>query len=388
MGDLSKILINLVASNSGGGLQNSLSLLDQFPQHQEFFRSAYVVCKKGGSIHQACKRIGIKYYTIKPGYLARIWFELIGGFFLAYKNNTRVIFTLFGNAPIVSPNIYKVSGIAFSNILQPEIPFWDFLPPLQQHLKATKDFLRIWSARRSDEIILETDYLADRARKGIFKDKILHVVKMEPSSLVLQSMEPSSVFIKKDYGRLLVLSGPHPNKRIEAMAPIMACLNKLRSDFGLPVAHLSVTINPEHPYSRKVLESFRREGVEKCLSLIGPVSQERVGELLRTVDGIVNIARLESFSNNWVEAWAAGIPLITTDSDWARASCGDAAIYVNPSNPQQSAELIFKSLASVEDAAKLIFAGRNILRELTQIKKIDAYYSVISSALARLDQCP
>jgi len=376
------ILINFVPVKSGGGLQNALSFLDQLPSNGEFFTSSVVVCENQ-HLYESCKRIGIKGYKIKPGFLWRLWFELFYGYVIAKSNKTEIIFTLFGNGPLWSPKYYKISGFAFSNILQPEVPFWDYLPLQYKYLNVLKDRLRLWAIRRSDEIILETEYLYERAKSGPFKDRKLHVVKMEPSSLVSKDFLSGTKQERSDYFRFLVLSGPQPNKRIEMLAPIFSRLKYLRTNVGLRIPCLLVSLNRRDHYSQKIANAFCQANASDCLSFIGPIPQEKISSLLNEVDCMVNIARLESFSNNWVEAWSANIPLVATDADWARASCGNAAIYINPEKPEESADTIFNALTSVDVVKQHVDAGKYQLSVLGEVKKIDAYYSILNDRLLR-----
>lgn len=380
---IKKILINLIPPSAGGGLQNALSFIIQLSDISELNKSSIIVCRDKSDIHVTCKRLGLTYHTIKPGFWGRVWYELLGGFIIAKHFKVKIIFSLFGNPPIISPGFYKISGFALSNLLHPEINFWGNLSPIKKLIKKTKDIFRLWASRRSNEIIFETDYLAERARKGKFQDRIIHVVHMEPSALILTD---NNNYYPTPYSKtrmnLLVLSGPHPNKRILKLAPIIANLEKLRKEAELSPPTLTVTVPVNHPHSIEIKNEFNKAGVSHLLHLIGSVPQADVVNLLKSVDGIINIAQLESFSNNWVEAWSMGLPLISTDADWARASCGEAAIYIDPLNPQTAAQYIFDAYSNTQNLERLKNAGFAQLQQMSkQGKKIDAYWKILKSAL-------
>jgi len=63
---------------------------------------------------------------------------------------------------------------------------------------------------------------------------------------------------------------------------------------------------------------------------LGPIPQSAVGWLLPRVDGVIVPTLLESFSASYLEAMQHGKPILTSDLDFARCVCGDAASYFDP----------------------------------------------------------
>lgn len=348
--------------------------------HSELKSRSLVVCNRGSPVEEVCRVAGVRHQAISSTVIGRLIFETGGGARMARRAGIETIFTLFGNAPLVSTGLYRISGFAFSNILMPEVDFWQDLPPTKRLIKRLKDRLRIWLARRSHEIIVETDFLAKRARQGLFRDRIVHVVKMEPSAAVLELLAATSADRPPGGMRLLALTSPHPNKQLANMAPIMKRLKELRAANGDSPPEFLISFDSEHPQARDISAAFEASAADPP-RFIGAVDPREVATLLREVDAIVNIARLESFSNNWVEAWAAGIPLISADADWARSSCGDAAIYINPDDPDAAARRIANVFSEPDCIALLRNAGLRKLSELSANgTKNNQYYRIICEA--------
>lgn len=374
------ILINLVPVSTGGGLQNSLSFLLQLSKMQ-VQQKFCVICVRDGAIDKFCKMHKIDHDCIKPGKLSRAHYELFNGYQIIKKHNARLVFSIFGGAPLFSPGIYKISGFAYSNIIQREIPFWQFLPPMKRLQKCIIDEFRTWLAQTADEIVLETDYLKTRSEGVLFKKAKLHVVKMAPSLLVTEGLR-GQVKTNKESFDILYLAGPHPNKRIHLLGPIFARLNAGNQRF-----RLITTLPTGSPYLKQVEQSFAENRCLEALSNLGPVTPDSVGRLIAGVDAMVNVALLESFSNNWVEAWAADVPLITTDADWAKASCGDAAIYIDPTDPSTSADRLLSVFSDPEAVRNMVAAGKRQLQSLpTAHEKFRQYMKIIESALAQLEE--
>lgn len=371
--------INLVPIKSGGGLQNTLSFLAQLartPSKHLFL----IICTGGGEIERTCIAEKLRYECIKTGKFDRILYEFFDGYRIIKKHNVKLVFSIFGGAPLFSPGIYKISGFAYSNIIQREVPFWRFLPPIKRFQKGVIDAFRTWLAESADEIILETDYLKARAEGVLFKKAKLHVVKMSPSLLVTEGLQ-GQIKSNKESFDILYLAGPHPNKRIHLLGPIFARLNA--GDQGF---RLITTLPVRSPYFKKVEQSFAENGCAEALHNIGSVDPDSVGRLIAGVDAMINVALLESFSNNWVEAWAADLPLITTNADWAKASCGDAAIYIDPMDPLTSADRLLSVFRDPEAVRTMVEAGRMQLQTLpTTQERFSQYMNIIDSALARLE---
>jgi len=375
------VVINLVPVKAGGGLQNALSFLSLLSERSNEFDGRYiVVCTRNTLIESFCSQNNVTFKSVPGGRVGRIAYELFYGFFIFKKLNARLVFSLFGGAPLLSPGFYKISGFAYSNIIQDEIDFWGFLSPAKKRIKSCIDRLRLYLALQSNEIIVETTYLADRSRASVFKDKIVHVVEMSPSLRVLRqiekgwgSKEEKSI---SDF-KILYLAGPHPNKRIHLLAEVLSALHEIGLTFSL------ITTLPENSaYLAFIKLRFSNAGISKALTNIGPVEPDSVASILERVDAVINVALLESFSNNWVEAWAADKPLICTDAEWARSACGNAAIYINPEKPKVAADILAKNLADRISINALIEHGKQKLRALpTPDQKFQLYVDLIESAL-------
>ncbi len=331
------VYINFVPVSEGGGLQNALSFIHFLNRCPPKFR---VICiaRKGSEVARLCVGFSIPCIEIRNGKVGRFLFEFFQSFFLIERGS--VLFTLFGPPPIAASFFSKcINGCAYSNILYPEIDFWKSFSFLSRLKKKVIDIYRKWVYIFSDVVIFETDVLSRRAEKDfVFKRKEIVTVKMAPSLLVKESAVVSekvsefrAAICKKEAIRILYLSGPHPNKRHAAILRILAKANKIQDRFRL------VVTLPKGSY----VDSLHRldeeiGGGHDTLINVGAVKQGDVASLIAVVDAMVNVSVLESFSNNFVEAWEMKKPLIVTDADWSRASCGSAAFYIDPEACDQS----------------------------------------------------
>jgi glycosyltransferase involved in cell wall biosynthesis len=375
------ILVNFIPVSQGGGMQNALSFLECLARYQCEDVNFKVICRKNSDIEKTCNKYDLNVSAVRNDLLGRVYYEFFGGLYEAKKFKADAIFSLFGGAPIVSFPFYKISGFAYSNIIHKEVDFWGFLQGRKKLKKFLIDQLRLFLARQADEIIVETQHLAEKAGRGVFRDKKIHVVNMAPGALIIDRLKGRKRYKKtqKNYEfiDILYLSGPHQNKRIHLLPVVF---KYLKNQCGVARFRLVTTMPENSDYFSYVRDSFNEIGAEDCLMNIGPISPDKVGELLICVDALINVALLESFSNNWVEAWAAKLPLITTDADWARASCGKAAIYIDPESPKESADAIFELFSCPEKMSMLTAEGDIQLTTLpTPEEKFNKYMEILKS---------
>jgi glycosyltransferase involved in cell wall biosynthesis len=184
--------------------------------------------------------------------------------------------------------------------------------------------------------------------------------------------------------RFLFFAGAQRNKRISALPEIAAELSKRgESDF------VFVTTMPEeHEHTIEVIEKFRSLGMEKHHCNLGPVPPPQASSLIHCMDAMCTFSRLESFSNNFIEAWRMGKPLLATDADWAQDSCGDAAIYLDPDNAAEAADRIANMMNSEQIRETIVAEGTKQLSKYpTAAEKVQQYLKCVEEA-RRLGPCP
>ena len=93
--------------------------------------------------------------------------------------------------------------------------------------------------------------------------------------------------------------------------------------------------------------------VEPLLRLVGAVPYEKVESVYQDTDIFLFPSLVESFGHPLVEAMASGLPIIASDTTVNREVCGDAAVYFNPQNATDLAQLIVRVREDVELRSKL-----------------------------------
>ena len=112
-----------------------------------------------------------------------------------------------------------------------------------------------------------------------------------------------------------------------------------------------VLVGPERPhYAQKVRDEIARLALQPDVFLTGPVSHDQLPSLYQ--NALINVfaSECESCPNIMLEALASGRPLLASNRPPMPEFAGDAAIYFDPSNPQELAE---KLRSIIDDPVRL-----------------------------------
>ena len=210
------------------------------------------------------------------------------------------------------------------------------------------------AARRADRICVQTSTMARRlaAAWGVPESRF-RVVPNGPSEF-LRAERPAADLAPAGVRGVLVLTEAKPAKNLEVIPAVAAALARR----GLSEVELVVTL-PDEP-------ADWTEGFEAALRVhprgvpirrVGRVSHEALGNLYRSAAAVLLPSLVESFSATYVEAMHFGVPLVTSDRDFARDVCRDAALYADPADPEALADAIVRVLEDWAVRARLRAAG-------------------------------
>jgi glycosyltransferase involved in cell wall biosynthesis len=131
--------------------------------------------------------------------------------------------------------------------------------------------------------------------------------------------------------------------------------------------------------ARAFLHSIERYGLHDHLVNVGPVTQSELPGYFAASASLILPTILESFSATYIEAMQYDCPILTSDLDFARVVCGDAALYFDPFSPESIRDAILKLQSSPDLRAKLVARGAE--RRKTYARDWD---SIVSEAVREL----
>lgn len=161
--------------------------------------------------------------------------------------------------------------------------------------------------------------------------------------------------------RVLCLARYMVHKNLEILLPVADHLIRIgRADIGL-----FVTIDrTQGPGARRLLAAIGKHGRDRVLRNLGEVPASEVESCYRAADAMLLPTLLESFSGNYADAMRHGVPIITSDLDFARAVCGPAAAFVDPEDPSAIIAALLSLESGREGWRDRVAAGRSRLGRL------------------------
>jgi len=330
-----KIVINAVPLAFGGARTVGVNLIRTLPtagpKHK--FRA---LIPAGVGYEEACLQSGIEFkvYSRSLFYpIWRIWFDQVGVQRQVRKWGADVLFTL-GNLGPIWPEVPHAILFMHPYYIYPLSLFHGILPVSQQLKMVVHRRLFRRSLTRASAIMPQTDVAAIRLQQQYSVPAAkLHVI---PPAITLEHAErggeegPVGGRIRQyANGRmvLLCLTRYYPHKNIECL---VQTAGRLREQ-GIDSFAFVITIAEDQgPGARALMKAIESQELTDRILNLGPVDFEDLADVYRASDALFFPTLLESFSGSYLEAMHYGLPIFTTDIDFARYVCGDAALYFDP----------------------------------------------------------
>jgi glycosyltransferase involved in cell wall biosynthesis len=268
-----------------------------------------------------------------------------------------VVLTPFGTPLTLVRKTPQVVGVAYSNLFVPEVDFWEKSGPLARARRRIRDRARLKALGNAVGWFLETEYLADRARRIL--DVASDSVAVIPPSVNPHPVHDGRIDTSSEDFSIALVSGAHPNKNLDVI-PRLA--RELASRWPDSRIRFKITVDETTPSGAELGTQVAQAGVRDRVSLIGPVTPSALPSLYESVDAVAMLSTLESFSNNIIEAWHFRRPLVAADFEWAQRICGDAAAYLSVEDLSAAAAVLRRLECDSEWRRSLILAGRERLR--------------------------
>lgn len=358
-----KIMINFSTLKSGGGQNVGMNFLYSIFETNLIRKNFYFFVAENSAIHNFLKLKNYSdYYVVSRNPIKRIIFEIFLSHKILSNNNIDIIYSYFGIG-FFPKDIPQVSGSADSNLYFPEINFWSDYKGISRIKKKLIDKYRIWGIKRAAGVIYENKILEVRA-KELYNLK--NTIFIKPS--INFNLEEVSIEIplpNSNVTKGLFLCGWQLNKNIMKIPEIAYELKKKGHDFNfILTAPLDNSV-----IHREFLAKVIKYNVSEMVSVIGQVSKNELKSLYSQVNYVFLLSKLESFSNNIIEAWYFDKPLIVSNELWSKSICRDAAIYVDRDSAVNIAEEIIKLNENNSQVNNLIAKGKIMLIEYPTIEE-------------------
>jgi glycosyltransferase involved in cell wall biosynthesis len=228
------------------------------------------------------------------------------------------------------------------------------------------------------EIIVAQTETTKRRLKNMYGLTNINVV---PNAVSLENMSGDNF---RDFGlpenktKFLYLTYYYPHKNIEIFLDLARTFRQ-RSD---PYCIITTISSSQHKKAKKFLKAISDEGLEDYIINIGPVDMKDVPSLYRQTDALLMPTLLESFSGTYVESMFHGKTILTSDYDFSRDVCKNAAFYFNPLQSKSILETIDFACSNKDIRIKRIQEGnKNLEYLLTWEEAFQEFMRIIEESI-------
>ncbi|MEZ4415101.1 MAG: glycosyltransferase [Gemmatimonadota bacterium] len=339
------ILLDFLPITRGGGAQNALNLWREVARSGGTHRWLAVAQPELGLGQlPAAEHQALEEWTVR-GFLHRLALENVTLPRRARAFAADVVLTPMGAGPLRS-EAPRVLGWHDSSLAYPESPLWTRTGVGFRTFEWGRQRYVRRAARRARRICVQTETMAMRLARvwGLPRERF-QIVPNGPSTF-LENEPPAPEPVMADRLRILVIGDAKPSKNLEIVPHVAAALARR----SLPDWEIVMTV-PESPGAwTGPLERALVEVPEARTHIrrIGAVPHDRLGDLYRGSAVVLLPSFLESFSATYVEAMHFGVPLVTSDLDFARDICGGAALYADPFDAEALAQSLYAALTDAD----------------------------------------
>ncbi|WP_280166225.1 glycosyltransferase [Priestia aryabhattai] len=201
--------------------------------------------------------------------------------------------------------------------------------------------------KNSTAVTVQTDVMKTRIMESfnLSNDKVSIIPNalMEENLVINNNITefPYDYLKQESKVNLLALAQYYPHKNLEIIIEVAEeLLSRKIKNFKF-----ILTVDESHHSNVKfLLEEIKKRDLQNYITNVGVVKPNDLQNLYKVSDYLFMPTVLETFGNPYVEAMYNKIPIFTSDLDFARYMCRDAAIYFNPFNPREIADKISKEI--------------------------------------------
>lgn len=347
-------LIDAGAIKTGGGVQialNRLPLLIEALLNKGYQLTVLLPSTGPLSSLKLDTRIGLLYSP--DNWLARIFFEYLQLPLWMKTRNIKGIYSVFGFGLPHPVSTLSIVSTANATTCYPDSPYWKKLKGINYLKRKLYTHLRQSRLKLADYWVFETELMRQRSVKhlNIPLDKTCAI---NPSPTIFLIDRPAKHYEPSGKIQITLLTGNEQHKNIEYLIDICCILHHDNIQFNISLTKEQLeSVAPKAKYLHNI----------NCLGKIPP---DQLQSIYDTTDILMNLSELESFSNNYMEAWKAGLAQICSDRDFARYICGESAFYIEPLDPIESAKKIRNIISQPSELNKMATNGKYLLDRLTR----------------------
>ena len=345
-------LINCSNLKNGGGLQVAKSICEQLYQYKNHHFIVVLSTYINDENISPCENVEVFKYNI-PQNVKSVLFgrdAFLDG--LVEEKSVDAVLTVFGPS-LWRPRVPHLCGFARAQLLK------EVNPNVHTTIKEWLVYkIWTWGFRKSSKVFYTENPYISKMLPRLIKGAKVYTVSNYYNQVFDQPVQwKKSIKLPSFNGTtMLTVSSTGRHKNLGIMMPVAVYLERDYPSFNF---RFVLTCN-NAPFALP-------ERLKKHFIFVGNVDVTECPNLYEQADIMFMPTLMECFTATYPEAMRMDVPIVTTDLEFARGLCGDAACYYSAVDPEAAAEAIYKVATDKEYAHKLVAAGKE------QLKKFDNY---------------
>lgn len=276
---------------------------------------------------------------------------------LVIEENVDFVFTIF--APSWwTPRIPHLCGFALAHLVMPESPYFTQMPWFRRIKEYIQNkVLSFYFWRCSDYFYTENPIITKRVKDLLHTNNVFTITNYY--NQIFDNTEKQK-YIKLpgfDGITLLSITSSNLHKNLAISIEIGKILHAEYPNFNFRFV-FTVSSNQFN-----IIPAY----LKKYFLLIGTVDISECPSLYEQSDIVFQPSLLECFTATYPEAMRMNKPIITTDLEFSRSLCGDAALYYDALSPEDAVAKIILICSDPELKHRIITNGTH------QLKCFDTY---------------
>ena len=319
---MEKLLINAFNASSGGGkiiFENYLKSLGELKKYD-----VYIVSPPNSKYSSQYPEYNFVF--VPTLFKNKLLMPFLFIFYLRWLINKLKIKKVlnFSDIPI-NTDINQIFYFDWAFAVYPEKEIWLKLDFNHKVLLRFKLFFYNLLENKVNLFIVQTDVIKKRMLKYYGNRKI----KVIGNSVSVNENKNKKFKLPRET-KILLFSAYYKHKNFEILLEV-ANKMKLKKE----KTYFILTLNENLKDSFLFLKKIKKLKLENYFINIGPIEKDNISKIYNSVDFVILPSIIESFSANYIESMFYNKPILTSDRDFSRIICKDAAIYFNPFDSQE-----------------------------------------------------
>ncbi len=173
---------------------------------------------------------------------------------------------------------------------------------------------------------------------------------------------------------ILAVSNITYHKNYPALLKAFEIVHRNRPDLNLVIAGKIM----DQEYFKEITSPYRNKEVWEKIHFLGGVAHNKLPELYKNSELYITTTLLEAFPLTPFEAMYFGTPVIASKASSLPEICGNAALYIDPLNPEDIAKKILLLLNDNALKSQLIKNGKERIKNFTWENNARKLYKIMT----------